>query len=209
MTSLIALSGSYGAGGSRIGPALAERLDVRFLDRAIPAAVAEQLGVPFDDAEAHDEQLSASWLERMLRGFIGQDVAAPAGPPSAAVSAGDFRQATESVLLRQAATGHGVILGRAAAIVLRDDPRVLRVRLDGPHERRVRQAMRLEEIDEATARQRQRHQDRTQATYAKHFYGANIANPSLYHVMLDSTRIALDVCVELLESAAHSFTVAD
>jgi cytidylate kinase len=209
MTSLIALSGSYGAGGSRIGPALAERLDVRFLDRAIPAAVAEQLGVPFDDAEAHDEQLSASWLERMLRGFIGQDVAAPAGPPSAAVSADDFRQATESVLLRQAATGHGVILGRAAAIVLRDDPRVLRVRLDGPRERRVRQAMRLEEIDEATARQRQRHQDRTQATYAKHFYGANIANPSLYHVTLDSTRIALDVCVELLESAAHSFMVAD
>ena len=209
MTSLIALSGSYGAGGSRIGPALAERLDVRFLDRAIPAAVAEQLGVPFDDAEAHDEQLSASWLERMLRGFIGQDVAAPAGPPSAAVSAGDFRQATESVLLRQAATGHGVILGRAAAIVLRDDPRVLRVRLDGPRERRVRQAMRLEEIDEATARQRQRHQDRTQATYAKHFYGANIANPSLYHVTLDSTRIALDVCVELRESAAHSFGVAD
>ena len=34
--SLVALSASYGAGGSVIGPALAERLDVPFIDRAIP-----------------------------------------------------------------------------------------------------------------------------------------------------------------------------
>ena len=33
---LVAISASFGAGGSRIGPALAERLGVPFLDRAIP-----------------------------------------------------------------------------------------------------------------------------------------------------------------------------
>jgi len=204
LTSLVTISGSYGAGGSRIGPALAERLNVPFLDRAIPAAVAEELAVPFDDAEAHDEQLSASWLERMLRGFIGQDIAAPAGTPAAAATAGDFREATEEVLLRQAQSGRGVILGRAAAILLRDHPRVLRVRLDGPAERRVRQAMALEDIDEATARERQRRQDRAHATYARHFYGVDIGDPSLYHVMLDSTMIAIDTCVEVLELAARS-----
>ncbi len=204
MTSLVTISGSYGAGGSRIGPALAERLDVPFLDRAIPAAVAEELAVPFDDAEAHDEQLSASWLERMLRGFIGQDIAAPAGTPAAPATAADFRDATEEVLLRQAQSGRAVILGRAAAVVLRDDPRVLRVRLDGPPERRVRQAMALEGIDEATARERQRRQDRAHATYTRHFYGVDIGDPSLYHVMLDSTLIAIDVCVEVLERAARS-----
>jgi cytidylate kinase len=207
LSTLVTISGSYGAGGSRIGPALAERLDVPFLDRAIPAAVAEQLAVPFDDAEAHDEQLSASWLERMLRGFIGQDIAAPSGTPAAAATAADFRQATEEVLLRQAASGRGVILGRAAAILLRDDPRVLRVRLDGPPERRVRQAMELEGIDEGAARQRQRRQDRAHATYTRHFYGVDIGDPSLYHVTLDSTVIALDVCVEMLESAVQSIAV--
>jgi cytidylate kinase len=207
---LVALSGAYGAGGSRIGPTLAERLHVPFLDRAIPAAVAEELAVAFDDAEAHDEQISASWLERLLTGFIGQDIAAPAGTMSAATSAADFHRATEDVLLRQAATGRGVILGRAAAIVLRDDPRALRVRLTRPAERRVHQAMRLDAIDQTTAQQRQRQLDHTHATYAQHFYGVNIDDPSLYHVVVDSTTIAIDTCIDMLVTAARSIAaVAD
>ena len=41
---LVTISASYGAGGSRIGPALAQRLGVEFLDRAIPTRVADRLG---------------------------------------------------------------------------------------------------------------------------------------------------------------------
>ena len=84
MITLVTISGAYGAGGSRVGPELAQRLDVPFLDRAIPAAVAERLAVPFDDAEAHDDQLSDSWLERMLRGFIGQYLTPQAWTPGQA-----------------------------------------------------------------------------------------------------------------------------
>lgn len=205
MTTLVTISSSYGAGGSRVGPALAQRLEVPFLDRAIPAAVAERLAVPFDDAQAHDDQLSDSWLERMLRGFIGQNLTPQA--PVQGESGEEFRSATEAVLLATAASGGGVILGRAAAIVLRDDPRVLRVRLDGPPERRVRQAMKLEGLDEATVRDRLSRQDRAHATYTRHFYGVDIHDPGLYHLMLDSTAIPLHVCVELLASGARSFTL--
>ena len=205
---IVALSGAYGAGGSRIGPALAERLRVPFLDRAIPAAVAEELAVPFDDADAHDEQLNATWVERLLSGLFAADLSAPLPVPAAARSAGDFRSATEAVLLRLAADGEGVILGRGAAIVLRDRPRVLRARLHGPCERRIQQAMRLEEIDFATAQRRQRELDRAHATYAKHFYNADIDDPALYHVVLDSTTITLDTCVEILLAAALSITTS-
>jgi hypothetical protein len=199
---LVAISASYGAGGSRIGPALAGRLNVPFLDRAIPAAVGEELAVPIDAAAAHDDQVQASWLERMLSGFIGQDAGAPAQLPAEIVSAQDFLRATEEVLLRQAATGMGVILGRASAIVLRDDPLALRVRLDGAPARRVQQAMRLEGIDEATAQRRMRQLDHTHATYAKHFYGLDVRDRSLYQVVLDSTVIGIDTCVEMIATAA-------
>jgi cytidylate kinase len=201
---LVALSGAYGAGGSRIGPALAERLGVPFLDRAIPAAVAEELAVPLDDAAAHDEQVSASWLERLLSGFIGQDTVVPAPLPAGIVTPDDFRRATEEVLMRQAQTGRGVILGRAGAVLLRDNRRALRVRLDGPPERRIEQAMRIEGIDRATAERRQRQLDRTHAAYLKHFYGFDLRDPSLYHVVLDSTAIPLDTCAEMLAIAARS-----
>jgi cytidylate kinase len=202
--SLVALSGAYGAGGSRIGPALAERLGVPFLDRAIPAAVAEELAVPLDEAAAHDEQVSASWLERLLSGFIGQDTVGPAPLAAGIVSPDDFRRATEEILMRQAETGRGVILGRAAVVVLRDNPRALRVRLDGPPERRIEQAMRIEGIDRETAERRQRHLDRAHAAYLKHFYGSDLRDLSLYHVVLDSTAIPLDTCAAILASAARS-----
>lgn len=201
---LVALSGAYGAGGSRIGPALAERLGVPFLDRAIAAAVSEQLAVPLDDAAAHDERASTSWLERLLRGFVSQEPGAPTPVPAGRASAEDFRRATEDVLMRQAATGGGVILGRGAAILLRERPDVLRARLDGPPERRLAQAMRIERIDQGTARRRMRQQDQTHAAYARHFYGVDIRDPKLYHLVLDSTALPLEDCVEVLLVAARA-----
>jgi cytidylate kinase len=206
---LVALSGAYGAGGSRIGPRLAERLGVPFLDRAIAAAVADELAVPLDDAEAHDEQLSGRWLDRLLSGFIGPDTGVPTPVPAKVASADDFRAATEEVLARQAATGQGVILGRASAILLREEPHVLRARLEGPPELRLRQAMKLERIDEDTARRRMRRQDQAHEAYARRFYGADIRDPALYHVVIDSTAISLDVCVELLTLAARAIARAD
>lgn len=206
--SLVVLSASYGAGGSAIGPALAERLGVPFVDRAIPLAVADRLRVPYDDAAAHDEQVRISWLERVLSGFVGGDAGVPAPLAPETFSSEDFRRATEEVLLQQAATGQGVILGRGGVVLLRDDPRALRVRLDGPPERRVRQAVRLDPSLDAGRAERARAQfDRTHEAYMRQFYGVDIRHTALYHVVLDSTAIEFGACVDLITLAARSVLV--
>lgn len=201
---LVALSAAYGAGGDVIGHALAERLAVPFVDRAIPLQVAEHLDVSVNDVAAHDEQSSESFLDRLLRGFVGTDIGVPAPLPAESFTSEDFRRATESVLLRQAATGEGVILGRAGMIVLRDDPRVLRVRLHGPPERRLRQAIRVGGIDEQTARETLDRLDRGHADYVRQFYGEEIDDVALYHLVIDSTTIELQACVELIARAAEA-----
>jgi cytidylate kinase len=201
---LVALSAAYGAGGDVIGPQVAERLGVPFVDRAIPLRVAKHLDVALDEAAAHDEEATESFLDRLLRGFIAADVTVPTPIPAETFTSQDFRRATEEVLLRQARTGEGVILGRGAVIVLREDPTVLRVRLDGPTERRLRQAMRVGGIDEATARESLRKLDRTHADYARQFYGLDIRDRSLYHLVIDSTALELEACVELIVSAAQA-----
>jgi cytidylate kinase len=204
---LIALSASYGAGSTVIAPALAERLGIPFVDRAIPLAVAEQLQVTPDEAEAHEEGSSPSWLERMLRGFIGSDPGAPAPLPAAEeISSEDFVLATEEVIRRQAATGQGVILGRGGVIVLRDDPRVLRVRLTGPVQRRKEQAIRLGEIDAETADRALHQTDRGHAEYARRFYDVDIDDPTLYHLVIDATEFAFEVTVELIARAAQALS---
>jgi cytidylate kinase len=201
---LIAISAAYGAGGNVVAPALAERLSVPFVDRAIPMAVAERLHVSVDAANAHDEH-NHSWLERALRGFIGGDVGTPTTVPADTITGEDFRRATEEALLRQAATGEGVILGRGSVLVLREDRRALRVRLSGPVEARIERAMQLGGLDRATAERTLRHLDRVHGDYARHFYDETLDDPSLYHVMLEATAFPPEVCVELLVSAAQAF----
>jgi cytidylate kinase len=202
---LVAMSAAYGAGSTQIAPAVASRLGVPFVDRAIPLAVANQLQVSEEEAAAHEERGGGSFLERVLRGFVGADPGAPTPLPAAeAFSSEDFRRATEEVILRQAATGAGLILGRGGVAVLRDDPRVLRVRLSGPVARRREQAIRLGEIDAETADRALRQTDRTHAEYMRRFYDADIDDPALYHLVIDATAFSFDECVELIVRAAQA-----
>ena len=53
---VVTLASLYGAGGSVVGPRVAERLGVPFLDRAIPDAVAKQTGLPEHAVADVDEQ---------------------------------------------------------------------------------------------------------------------------------------------------------
>jgi cytidylate kinase len=196
---LVAISASYGAGGSRIAPAVADLLGVPFIDRAIPMAEAAEL-----DAQAeHEEQ--ASWFERILRGFVGAE-ASVTGPVATTGSgaADEFRRRSEELLHRQADSGAGVILGRAAIAVLRTDPRVLRVRLDGPPEARIEQAVRRFGVERETAERAVGKLDRTHDAYLKTFYGLDIRDHALYHVVLDTTVLPFEACVEIVVAAARA-----
>jgi len=201
---LITLSAPYGAGGSQVGPAVAERLGVPFVDRAIPTGVAERLAVPLRDAIDRDESIGG-WLTRALLSF-GQvtPVLAGATPAPEQVLTDDaFRQATEQVL-REHALGEGaVILGRAGALVLRDQPRALHVRLTGPEVARIEQGMRIEGVERTTAERHLEETDRARRAYVHHYYRCDPADPRHYHLVLDSTALSLEACTDLIVLAAH------
>ncbi len=205
---LVTLSASYGTGGSRVGPELAAELGVPFVDRAIPATVAERMAVPLDEVLAHDET-QGSRLDRLLRDFApAVQVYAGGGAmiPTAFEEHG-YREATEQVIREQAARGEGVILGRAAAVILLDDPRVLRVRLDGPAEARLAQAMAGEGMSHKAAKRRMKETDGARDAYIQHFYRRDSHDPALYHLMIDATAFSISATVELIAMAARAHGV--
>jgi cytidylate kinase len=199
---LVAISAAYGAGASRIAPRLAEQLGVPFVDRALPMRAATQVQFP-DEDESDGPQ--AGWLERVLQGFVGAEssVTGPVATTSPLVSP-DARRESDALLVRLAQSGRGVVLGRAAVAVLRDDPRVLRVRLSGPPQRRIEQAVRTFGAEPEVAADAVRNLDRTHDAYLQQFYGADIDDPALYHLMIDSTVVPLDACAEIIARAARA-----
>jgi cytidylate kinase len=196
----VTISASFGAGGSRVGPALAERLGVELLDRAIPVQVAERLAVPLDDALAHDESLGDA-IGRLASSFALLPELAGAMVQAGMLAGEDYRRMTEKVILEHAARG-AVVLGRAGAVVLREHPGALHVRLDGPRERRIARAMEREGMTEPDAERMLRDADRAREAYVRHFYSADARDPSLYHLVVDSTALELDTVVELIVVAA-------
>jgi cytidylate kinase len=204
---VVAISAAYGTLSGQIGRTLSQRLGVPFVDRAIAHRIASELDVSVDEAVRNWEPAPRSFLERMVSAFLGADTVAPVGPPPEIVTAEDFHRATEAAVLEQARTGEGVILGRGAAAVLAAEPGVLRVRLVGPPQRRLAQAMERTGLGEDEARQTMAHLDRYHAEYLKQFYGVDIDDPALYHLMIDATALNPDACVSLIIAAAHAIRI--
>jgi cytidylate kinase len=202
---LITLSAPYGAGGSHVGPEVARRLGVPFVDRAIPTGVAERLAVPLQEAIDRDESIGST-LTRMTvwLGQVGQAFGAPGALPVEPVEDDDYRRATEQVLQDYARGEGAVILGRAGAVVLRGEPRALHVRLDGPVDARIRQGMAIEGVDRDTAERHISETDKARRAYVQHFYRCDLQDAALYHLVIDSTAIPLDACAELIVAAARA-----
>jgi hypothetical protein len=201
---VVTVSAAYGAAGAEIAPAVAQRLGLPFHDRAIAAQVAGRLGVPVSEAEANDETVvSGLWRLVASLGTMPDPVGGVL-PTSSLPDARAYRQQTERVLREIADGAGGVVLGRAGAMVLRDRPDALHVRLDGPRDRRLAAAVaRSGRSAEEVAREMAA-TDRTREAYVRHFYRCDPAAAEHYHLVVDSTAIPVGAVVDLVVAAAQA-----
>lgn len=201
---VVTISAAYGAGGAEVAPAVAERLGLPFLDRAIPARVAGRLGVPVAEAEANDETV-VHGLWRLVTSLGAMpDPAGGVLPVLPALDERTYRQQTERVVTEVADGDGGVLLGRAAALVLGERPGVLHVRLDGPEDRRLAAAVRRSQRPREQVRAEMAATDRGREAYVRHFYRCDPRSARHYHLVVDSTALPLDAVVDLVVTAARA-----
>jgi cytidylate kinase len=200
---LITVSAAYGAGGSAVAPALADRLGLPFLQRVTTSEGHIAEPGPCDE-QLSAEEVKATPAHRLLAHFTQAMPAGPTqSPPSTHHQDEHLRAHGEAGIHRLLTDDGGVILGRAAAVVLGKD-RGFHVRLDGPADRRLVQGAAIEGISEGQARERLRAADKARTAYVRRLYRRDPADPSLYHLMLDSTAIPLDTVIELIVTAARA-----
>jgi cytidylate kinase len=201
---LVTVSASYGAGGSVVAPALADRLGVPFLQRATTSAGGIGAAGPCAERLAPNEAdlTPAHWLLACLTSAM--PIGPTQSPPPSRYQDANLRRDCEEDIHRLAAADAGVILGRGAAVAL-GKGRGFHVRLDGPPELRVVQGAEVEGISENEARRHLNAADRARDAYVRRLYRADPADPRHYHLIIDSTALPLDTVTEIILRALSRF----
>jgi hypothetical protein len=205
---IVTVSAAYGAAGAEVAPAVAEVLGLAFHDRAIPAQVAGRLGVTVAEAEANDETVVRGLWRLVASLGTMPDPVGGVLPTSTLPDARAYREQTERVLTEIADGAGGVVLGRAGAMVLRDRPDALHVRLDGPPERRLDAAIARSGRQRDEVRRDMDANDRAREAYVRHFYRCDPGEAGHYHLVVDSTAFSVDTVVEMVVAAARGRGIA-
>lgn len=203
MYRVVTISAGYGAGGSVIGPAVADALGMAFLDRLVQP---QRVGVPSGEGAGAEERTS-TLMQRVVATFANLPDAFGPGAPPAPTAVGqpddDLQRATEERVREFVAEhGSGVILGWGATHLLSD---AFHVRLRGPVERRIERAMGIEGLERPEAERRQQETDRIRGQYLRRIHGRDWNDMSLFHLVLDSTCMSFEDSARVLSGAATAF----
>jgi cytidylate kinase len=198
---VVTVSRQYGAGGLRVGRAIAEALGFKFVDREIVEEAARRLGVEPDVARRRDERAPAIVEEIGLAlAAASPELGIPAVPE---LDDRTLAEATRRVILSLAEAGGYVILGRGSQAALADRADACHISLVGALRDRVQRIMAWQGVDEKEARSRCERVDAERAGYVKHFYGKDIRDPLLYDAVLNTSRLGLEAAAEVAVAAAR------
>jgi cytidylate kinase len=107
---------------------------------------------------------------------------------------------TETVL-RLAELGNVILIGRGATLITSRLNYAFHVRLVGSEEKRVRHMQELLPLGEKEARAFVRAEDRGRRRYTKRYYGRDVDDPLLYHLMINTDLVDYDAAARIIGTA--------
>ena len=158
-------------------------------DRNLIDKVLEDHGLPACLAKFLPED-RVSELEDLLADVFGVH------PPSTTLL-----QQTAETVLRLAGAGNVILIGRAAHLVTAKLPHVLHVRLVAPLEKRIEHCVEAYNMTRAEARKFCPREDSARRRYLKKFFNADIEDPLLYHMIINTGLVSYDDAARIIGDA--------
>ncbi|MGA2555726.1 MAG: cytidylate kinase-like family protein [Verrucomicrobiota bacterium] len=111
------------------------------------------------------------------------------------------RRASETIL-HLAQLGNAIIVGRAANVITARLPGMLHLRLIGSVEHRLAHMREFDHLDKKAALRRIRREDGGRRRYLKSYFGSDIDDPLLYHLVINTSLVPLPDAVKMVGSFA-------
>ena len=190
---IITISREFGSGGRSVGRLVAEKLGIPFYDKELVDQIAVESGFAPKFVEEHGEHSPGSSL--FSYAF------APQGVPGVmnGLSAADFLWNIQcGVILQLAEKGPCVIVGRNADYILKDRKDCLDVFIHADKELRADRIVRLYGESEKSPEARLNEKDKRRSINYQHYTGRTWGMANNYDLCLDSSRLGLEQCVNLI-----------
>jgi cytidylate kinase len=105
---------------------------------------------------------------------------------------------TAETILHLAGLGHVILLGRGANVVTASLPGMVHVLLVAPLEKRVENMQQFEKLTRPAARKRIQQEDHGRRRYLKKYFGRDIEDPLLYHLVINTGFVPLAEAARLI-----------
>jgi cytidylate kinase len=215
---VITISRQYGSGGDIIAQEICKQLGYQYFDKQMIVDVADQVGIARRLAVDYSEDTHEvqTFLDRLFRNTAtAAQMLAWAENPAIASSPERADLTDEAVigLIKRAVRaaykrGKVVIVGRGGQVLLKDQPGVLHLRIIAPLESRIQRVKALLKHDRqgttADLQLRRKAQDLIEqrdaasADYLKRFYDVAWDNPLLYHAILNTGELSIEMGVQIV-----------
>lgn|SRR5574337_590652 len=188
--SIITISHEMGAGGPEIGTALAQRLGYHYVDQELISDAAHRYGL-LEEKLSHLDESKPTLFERFdteTRRYI---------------------TVIQTTLYEFAEQDNVVLMGRGGQWLLRGIPHAFRIRAIAPFELRVKRAAKKlagqmgEVVNPRAVTEMVKRDDAEKSGRMRYLYEADVNDPRLYELVLNTEKLSTDAAVELVAVAAH------
>lgn len=200
--SIIAITGTTGAGKVEVGRRVAARLGCNYLDKERLMAAAELIG----DSQPSLEQVQEATRVVLLGsgGHREERSDHERGEPFLLLSVDDLVYLPAQLALLRASASQGplVVVGRAARWILANEPNLISVYLHAPLEFRAQRICKFHSIaSEAVGEQLAMYCDERRTNFIRRVAGPKPQDQDSYHLCVDTSRVGIGQTAEIVLSA--------
>ena len=195
---VITINREVGTGGRTIGRKLAEKLCVKYCDKAIVDGLTQKFGLNIQRIEEIKAQKKSWWND--INNYYNTLVNSTSQPMEAEVKLDNASMfETEKHILQEIATNSScVIAGRTGFMIFREWPNHLNIFIQASMEHRVQRVMRRQNVSEKEAREIIAKLDASRETYIKKYEDTSRYDTRNYQLVISMDDLSEDDAVDVI-----------
>ncbi len=195
---VITINREAGSGGRTVGHKLAEKLGVKYCDKAIVEGLTKKFGLSIERIEQIKAQKKSWWND--INNYYNTLVNSTTKPMEAEVKLDDATifETEKSILQDLAAQSSCVVAGRTAFMVFRQWPNHLNIFIQASLEHRVQRVMRRQNVSEQEARDIIAKLDASRETYIQKYENTSRYDTRNYQLVISMDDLSEDDAVEVI-----------